>query len=258
MSATVAAPVVPALTTYLLRQADTALVLAQRLSAWIGHAPAIEEDLGVANIVLDLIGQARLLYGYAGECEGQGRSEDDFAYLREGADFVNVTLAELPNGDFGRTIARQCVLDVWRLETFERLTTSSDVRLAAIAAKAVREIRYHLRYSSAWLVRLGDGTEDSKARVSVALKSLWPYTVELFHDDAVEVDLVARRVVPDCTVVRAAFESRLAGILADATLERPADSPFRWFGKQGAHTEHLGHLLADMQSLHRAHPGVRW
>jgi ring-1,2-phenylacetyl-CoA epoxidase subunit PaaC len=243
---------------YALRLADTALVLAQRLSAWIGHAPAIEEDLGISNIALDLIGQARLLYSYAGELEGAGRSEDDFAYLREECDFLNATMAELPNGDFGTTIVRQCLLDVWRLETFERLVASSDARLAAIAAKAVKEIRYHLKYSSGWLVRLGDGTEESHRRVAEALAQLWPYVHEWFVEDGVESALVVKGVAPSAADVREAFETRLAAILAEATLSRPADVEYRWFGKRGQHTEHLGRLLGDMQSLHRAHPGAQW
>lgn len=244
--------------TYVLRLADTALVLAQRLCAWIGHAPAIEEDLGLANVSLDLLGQARLLYGYAGEREGRGRGEDDFAYLREECDFLNATMAELPNGDFGRTIVRQCLIDLWRLATYEGLTGSSDARLAAIAAKALPEIRYHVRYSSGWLVRLGDGTAESHDRVATALTALWPYTREWFDADAVETTLAAHGVIPEAAHGRAAFEARLAPLLAEATLTRPADVPFGWYGKRAQHSEHLGHLLADLQSLHRAHPGARW
>ena len=209
--------------TYAIRQADTALILAQRLSAWIGHGPAIEEDLGFANIALDLLGQARLLYAYASEIESQGRSEDDFAYLREECDFLNVTMAEIPNGDFGFTIVRQCLLDCWRLENFERLTHSTDSRLAEIAAKSVKEIRYHLKYSAGWLVRLGDGTAESHRRVAEALAQLWPYVHEWFVEDAAESALVALGVVPAAADLREAFDKRLALILAEATLSRPAD-----------------------------------
>jgi len=244
--------------TYAIRQADTALILAQRLSAWIGHGPAIEEDLGFANIALDLLGQARLFYAYATEIEGRGRSEDDFAYLREECDFLNVTMAEIPNGDFGATIVRQCLLDCWRLETFERLTRSTDPRFAEIAAKSVKEIRYHLKYSAGWLVRLGDGTDESHRRVAEALTQLWPYVHEWFVEDAVESALVAKGATPSAADVREAFETRLAAILAEATLARPTDVEYRWFGKRGEHTEHLGRLLGDMQSLHRAHPGAQW
>jgi len=246
------------LTTYVLRLADTSLVLAQRLSAWIGHGPAIEEDLGCANISLDLLGQARLLYAYAGELEGAGRTEDDFAYLREECDFLNATMAELPNGDFGQTIVRQCLLDLWRLELFEQLTQSTDTRLAQIAAKAVKEIRYHSRYSSGWLVRLGDGTDESHQRVATALVTLWPYVAEWFAEDALEQALAERSVVPSVAAVQAGFEARLAPILREATLTRPSNVDYRWFGKRTQHSEHLSHLLAELQSLHRAHPGAQW
>ncbi len=258
MSAVTAPVADRALMTYVLRLADTALVLAQRLSAWIGHSPAIEEDLGCANIALDLLGQARLLYAYAGELEGAGRTEDDFAYLREECDFLNATMAELPNGDFGQTIVRQCLLDLWRLELFERLTQSTDVRLAQIAAKAVKEIRYHVRYSSGWLVRLGDGTDESHQRAAKALTTLWPYVTEWFAEDAMEQALTERGVAPSVAAVQVGFETRLAPILRDATLTRPVDVDYRWFGKRSQHSEHLGHLLADLQSLHRAHPGAQW
>ncbi len=258
MSAVIAAGTAHPTYLYTLRLADTALVLAQRLSAWIGHAPAIEEDLGISNIALDLIGQARLLYGYAGELEGAGRSEDDYAYLREECDFLNATMAELPNGDFGATIVRQCLMDIWRLETFERLAASSDARLAAIAAKAVKEIRYHLKYSSGWLVRLGDGTAESHRRVAAALGDLWPYVHEWFVADEVETALAADGVAPAVDDLKAAFEARLTPILCEAQLERPLDVAYRWFGKRAQHSEHLGLLLAEMQSLHRAHPGASW
>jgi len=248
----------PALYRYLLRLGDLSLVLGQRLAEWVGHAPAIEEDLGLANISLDLIGQARLLLSYAGEIEERGRGEDDLAFLREQGEFLNPTLAEQPNGDFGQTIVRQVLLDAFQLELYDRLAQSKDERLGAIAAKAVKETRYHLRYSSGWLVRLGDGTEESHARVQRALDRLWPYTVELFEEDSLDREMADRGIAPRLSEVHSAWSARLDAILAEATLQRPMDRPYAWFGKQGAHSEHLGYLLAEMQSLPRAHPGARW
>lgn len=243
---------------YLLRLADTSLVLAQRLGEWVGHAPALEEDLGLANTALDLLGQARLLYAYAGELEGAGRDEDALAFLREEADFLNVTLAEQPNGDFGDTVVRQFLLDAWQLELYERLQRSADPRLAAIAAKAVREKRYHLRYSSGWVVRLGDGTEESHARVSASLQQLWPYTRELCDADDLDRKMSSAGVAPDLSGLYAAWLRRVDAVLAEARLERPADTPYLWYGKQGRHSEHLGRLLALMQYLPRVHAGARW
>jgi ring-1,2-phenylacetyl-CoA epoxidase subunit PaaC len=248
----------PALYRYVLRLGDLALVLGQRLSEWVGHAPALEEDLGLANIALDLVGQARLLLGYAGELEGRGRSEDDIAFLREHAEYSNPTLVEQPNGDFGETIVRQVLIDAFQMALYERLVSSRDVRLAAIAEKAVKETRYHLRYSSSWLVRLGDGTEESHARVQRALERLWPYTFELFEADALDRDMAERGVAPALEDVRSEWNRHMDEVLAEATLQRPADRPYTWFGKRGEHSEHLGYLLTEMQYLPRAHPGARW
>lgn len=243
---------------YVLRLGDLSLVLAQRLGEWVGHAPALEEDLGLANVALDLIGQARLLLTYAGELEGRGRGEDELAFLREHGEYLNATLVELPNGDFGRTIVRQVLVDAFQLELYERMTASSDERLAEIAAKAVKEIRYHLRYSGGWLVRLGDGTEESHTRVQSALDSLWPYTVELFAEDELDRSMAEQGIAPRLSEVQSAWSLRIDSILADATLTRPADRPHAWHGKRGQHSEHLGYLLAEMQYLQRAHPGARW
>jgi ring-1,2-phenylacetyl-CoA epoxidase subunit PaaC len=243
---------------YVLRLGDTSLVLGQRLAEWVGHAPALEEDLGVANISLDLVGQARLLLTYAAEIEGRGRSEDDLAYLREQSEFRNVSLAEQPNGDFAETIVRHALLDAFRLELFQALQSSKDERLAQIAAKSVKEIRYHVRYSSGWLVRLGDGTEVSKARVQAALERLWRYTTELFSPDSIDVVMEEAGIAPKLADLRARWNTHVDQTLAAATLTRPADIPHSWHGKRGQHTEHLGYLLAEMQSLHRAHPGATW
>jgi phenylacetate-CoA oxygenase, PaaI subunit len=251
-------PVRAALLRYVLRLGDTSLVLGQRLGEWIGHAPALEEDLGLANIALDLIGQARLLLTYAGEIEGRGRDEDALAFLRDGSDFFNLTLVEQPNGDFGRTIVRQLLVDAWQLEVYEALCASTDRRLAEIAAKAVKETRYHLRYSAGWTVRLGDGTEESHRRVQTALDELWPFTVELVTADEIDALLASRGIAPPLEELAPRWNARIDEVLREATLQRPADVPYAWFGKQGVHSEHLGYLLAEMQFLQRAYPGARW
>ncbi len=243
---------------YVLRLADTSLILGQRLGEWIGHAPAIEEDLGLANTALDLIGQARMLLTYAGELEGRGRSEDDLAFMREESQFFNFTLAEQPNGDFGHTIVRQCLIDAWQLELFERLATSSDARLAAIAAKAVKEARYHFRYSAGWLVRLGDGTAESHERVQRALEQLWPHTNEMFDADALDDEMAKQGIAPPLAEVERAWSARIDAVLAEATLQRPARVPFSWYGKRGQHGESFGYLIAEMQHLQRTHPGATW
>lgn len=243
---------------YLLRLADTSLVLAQRLGEWVGHAPALEEDLGLANVALDLLGQGRLLLARAGAIEGRGRSEDQLAFLRDESEYLNVTLVEQPNGDFADTIARQFLVDAWQYELYGALRQSTDAELAAIAAMALRETAYHLRYSGGWLVRLGDGTDLSRARSQAAVERLWPFTRELFDADDVEREIAAQGIGPLPAALEAAWSARVDETFAEATLTRPADAPFHWYGKQGRHSEHLGYLLAEMQSLHRAHPGAAW
>ena len=180
------------------------------------------------------------------------------AFSREQGEYLNPTLAEQPNGDFGHTIVRQVLIDAFQLELYERLTNSADERLSEIAAKAVKETRYHLRYSSDWLVRLGDGTQESRARVQSALERLWPYTVELFEEDDLDREMADCGIAPRLADVRAAWSSRIDAVLAEATLERPRDRPYSWFGKRGQHSEHLGYMLADMQYMQRAYPGARW
>jgi len=248
----------PALFRYLLRLGDTSLVLGQRLGEWVGHSPALEEDLGLANISLDLIGQARLLLTYAGGIEGKGRDEDALAFLRDAPSFANLTLVEQPNGDFGRTIVRQCLLDAWQLELYEALASSRDARLSSIASKAVKETRYHFHYSSDWLVRLGDGTAESHGRVQRALEDLWRFTEELFAADEVEEQLGRAGVAPVLADLQPRWSSRMDAALHEATLVKPPPSPYPWHGKRGVHTEHLGHLLAEMQHLQRTYPGARW
>lgn len=243
---------------YVLRLGDTSLVLGQRLAEWVGHSPALEEDLGLANLSLDLIGQARLLLSYAGEIEGAQRGEDELAFFRDAPAFVNLTLAEQPNGDFGRTIVRQCLLDAWQLEVYEGLRGSADTRLASIAAKAIKETRYHFRFSSEWMVRLGDGTEESHRRVQDALNDLWRFTTEFFAADEVDNSLAAAGIAPDLATLQPRWLARIDEVLKEATLARPAPVPYQWHGKRGVHTEHLGHMLAEMQHLQRTYPGAQW
>ncbi|MGH8243233.1 MAG: 1,2-phenylacetyl-CoA epoxidase subunit PaaC [Steroidobacteraceae bacterium] len=243
---------------HVLRLADTNLVLAQRLGEWVGHAPALEEDLGLANVSLDLLGQARMLLTHAGELEGRGRGEDELAYLREQSDCLNLTLVEQPNGDFAQTIVRQVLFDAWQAELCAGLAHSMDGKLAAISAKAAKECSYHLRYSSGWLIRLGDGTAESHDRAQAALARLWPFTNELFDADDVDRAVAAAGIAPAPETLADGWSRRIDGVLAEASLERPPPASFGWYGKQGRHGEHLGYLLAEMQSLHRAHPGATW
>jgi ring-1,2-phenylacetyl-CoA epoxidase subunit PaaC len=243
---------------YVLRLADTSLVLGQRLGEWVGHAPALEEDLGLANVSLDLLGQARFLLTYAGELEGQGRTEDDLAMDRDGADFLNLALVEQPNRDFGHTIVRQVLVDALQLKLYEALQSSKDARLAEVAAKALKETRYHFRYSAGWLVRLGDGTEESHRRVQAALNELWRFTREFFVADDVDREMASVGVAPALADIKPGWDSLIDEVLREATLKRPADVPYSWHGKRGQHTEHLGYLLAEMQFLHRAYPGASW
>ena len=243
---------------YVLRLGDTSLVLGQRLGEWVGHAPALEEDLGLANLALDLIGQARLFLTYAGELEGRGRDEDALAFFRDAPEFTNLTLAEQPNGDFGHTVVRQWLIDCWQLEIYAALLASTDTRLAAIAAKALKETRYHHRFSSGWLMRLGDGTDESHARVQRALDSLWRFTSELFAPDEVDERMRAAGIAPALAEPSSRWSSRVDEDLAAATLVRPAAAPHPWHGRRGVHSEHLSHMLSEMQHLQRTYPGARW
>jgi ring-1,2-phenylacetyl-CoA epoxidase subunit PaaC len=248
----------PALFEYVLRLGDTHLVLGHRVSEWCGHGPALEEDLALANIALDLIGQARLLLQYAGTVEGLGRSEDDLAYLRDGRDYRNLLLVEQPNGHYGDTIARQFLFDAFAVELWAALTHSADAQLAAIAGKAIKEHQYHWRHSSGWMIRLGDGTDESHARMQAALERLWPYTGEMLTPDDMDRAMHDAQIGPDPAAIAARWNARIDGVLAEATLTRPEDGWMQRGGKTGRHSEHLGHLLAEMQSVHRAYPGATW
>lgn len=243
---------------YTLRLADTALILGHRLSEWVGHSPVIEEDLAFGNMSLDLIGQARTLYTYAGEIEGKGRNEDALAYLRDARDYRNLLLAEQPNGDFAATMVRQLLYSAFALPHFERLARSKDATLAAIAAKAVKEMAYHLRHSAEWTIRLGDGTEESHARAQSALDELWPYVGEMFEVDPAERALIEAGVAVDPAAVRGPFDKSIDDVLAEATLTRPRDGYMQSGGRSGQHTEHLGHILSELQFMQRAYPGATW
>lgn len=243
---------------YLLRLADDRLVLGHRLSEWCGHAPILEEDIALANIALDLIGQASALLKLAGGIEGKGRTDDALAYFRDAIEFRNAQLVELPNGDFAATIVRQFLFDAWDVLLLERLTTATDESLAGIAAKALKEARYHLRHSAEWVRMLGDGTAESHARAQRALDELWPYTHELFLVDAIDREAVAAGIGVDTEALRPVWQETVERVLRDATLTRPKNGFAPRGGRTGRHTEHLGRMLADMQSLARAHPGAAW
>ena len=243
---------------YLLRLGDDRLILGHRLSEWTGHGPILEEDIALANIALDLIGQAASLLRLAGEVEGKGRDEDALSYFRDGVKFRNALLVEQPNGDFGQTIVRQFLFDAYSVLLLEALTKCGHEQLAAIAAKSLKEDKYHLRHSSEWMVRLGDGTAESKARVQRALDALWRFTGELFVPDAVDEAVAADGVAVDLAGIKARWDAIVDDVLARATLVRPADGGMRRGGRTGRHTEHLGHLLATMQIVARSHPGATW
>jgi ring-1,2-phenylacetyl-CoA epoxidase subunit PaaC len=240
----------------ILARADDALVHAHRLSEWCGHAPMLEEDLALANVALDLLGQARSLYQYAAQLEGQGRTEDDLAYLRDAPQFRNLLLLEQPNGDFAHTITRLFLHSAALLPWWTAAMQSRDATLAAIAAKAEKEVAYHVRHSAEWLIRLGDGTEDSHRRTADAVARLWPFTGELFTPD--NPDLVAQSILPDPAALRPQWDATVTRVLAQATLDRPRDGWMQAGGRRGVHTEHLGHMLAIMQHLQRAYPGATW
>ena len=243
---------------YCLRLGDDALVLAQRLCEWSARSPQLEEDVALMNLALDLLGQARSLLSLAGAREGQGRDEDDLAYLRDEPDFVNVQLVELENGDFGRTMARQLLVSAYAVPLWQGLCSSADPDLAGIAGKAVKEVTYHLDHARSWVVRLGDGTEESHRRVQAGLDEVWPYAFELFESDELVQRLVARGVVPDPAVLQAAWLTTVQEVLAEATLTVPETDWRPSGGRRGVHTEAFGYLLAELQHVHRSHPGASW
>lgn len=247
-----------ALFDYLLRLGDDSLILGQRLTEWCGHAPALEIDLSLANIGLDLIGQASLFLNLAGEVEGKGRDGDRLAFHRDVLAFRNCLLVEQPNGDFAQTIARQFLFSTMQLSLFERLTGSSDHRIAEIAAKAVKEVRYHAELASDWVVRLGDGTEESRRRMVDGLDWFWRFVDEMFQSDEIEQSLTRAGIAVDRAELRQGFDATVGNVLRDATLPLPEYPRALTGGRIGHHDEHLGHLLATMQYLPRTYPDAVW
>ncbi|UYV36062.1 phenylacetate-CoA oxygenase subunit PaaC [Rhodobacteraceae bacterium D3-12] len=244
---------------FLLRMGDNTLILGHRVSEWCGHAPVLEEDIALANTALDLIGQTQMWLGLAAEVEGEGRSADDLAFLRDAWDFRNVLLCELPNGDFGQTLMRQFLFDAWQELMLTALKGSSNARVAEIAEKASKEVAYHVERSGDTVIGLGDGTEESHARMQAALDYLYPYVGELFEGDQVDAAMVAAGVAPDPGSLRAAYDAKLADVMSAATLSIPGDRFAHMGGRDGRmHTEHLGHILTQMQWLQRAYPGASW
>lgn len=244
---------------YLLRLGDNAMVLSQRLCELCGKGPALEEDMALSNVSLDLLGQTRMWYTYAAELEGAGRDEDKLAYLRDAQDYKNVLLVEQPNGNYAHTLVRQFFFDTWHYFLIGALTKCSDLRIAEIAEKSLKEVTYHLRRSGDLVVRLGDGTEVSRQFTQTAVDELWMYTGEVFNYDAVDEAMVAEGIAPPAAMLREQWLSHVSDILGEATLTMPpADAWMQKGGKQGRHTEHLGYLLAEMQFLQRAYPGSEW
>jgi len=241
-----------------LRMGDNALVLAQRLGEWTGRGPALEEDLALTNVTLDLVGHARLWLAYAGELEGRSRTEDALAYGRDQRAFANVLLVERPNGDYAHTTARQFCFDVWHALALRALSSSLDPRIAEIAAKAAPEVAYHARRSAAWVVRMGDGTAESHARIAAAFDAVWPYTGELFTPDAIDTENAHSGIGFEVAALRDPWREHVGRVLADATLAMPEDGAMHTGGKSGRHTEALSYLLAEMQSVARSVPAQRW
>lgn len=247
-----------ALFEYLLRLGDDSLILGHRLSEWCGHGPILEEDIALTNLSLDLIGQATSILEYAGKVEGKGRSEDDLAFLRFDKDYRNLLLVERPNGDFGVTIMRQFLFDAYRKPLFERLVHSSDEMIAAIAEKSLKETKYHLKHSSEWVIRLGDGTEESHQRIQDALDDLWKYAAEIFYEDTVDAELQEKGILPDMDTLKADWEQTVHAVLEEATLKIPSNNWKQEGGRKGLHTEHFGYILAELQYMQRAYPNMEW
>lgn len=243
---------------YSIRLADDALILGQRLSEWCSNGPTLEEDLALANVALDFIGRAQMFYAYASRLAADGRSEDDLAFGRDCREFRNLLITELPRGDFAFTLGRQLIIDLYNELFLAALARSRDEHLAAIAAKAVKETHYHVRRSREWIVRLGDGTDESHRRVQKAFDDLWGYVPELFQMDALEQALCADGIAVDRASLREPWQAAIAAVLKEATLELPEADWSVSGGREGLHTEHLGHLLAEMQFLQRAYPGLEW
>jgi ring-1,2-phenylacetyl-CoA epoxidase subunit PaaC len=243
---------------YLLRLGDNCLILGHRLSEWCGHGPALEEDLALSNVALDMIGQTQLWLGLAAEVEGRGRDADKLAYLRDAGEFRNVLLVEQPNGDFANTMARQFYFDAWHYLMLRELSSSADARIAEIAAKALKEVSYHLERSREWVIRLGDGTEESHRRMQDGIDDLWMFTGELFEMDDVDREILARGIGPDLAALHAPWLDLVRATAEEATLTLPQPGWTQRGGKRGVHSEHLGYILTELQFLQRAYPNATW
>jgi len=247
-----------ALKNYCLRLADNSLILGHRLSEWCGHGPILEEDLALINTSLDKIGQARFLYQYVAELTGGGKTEDDFAYMRNEREFMNTQLVEQPNGDYAFTIVRELLNDAFDYLLYNELTKSKDKRLAALGTKSLKEVTYHLRHCSDWVIRMGDGTEESNQRAQVALDELWTFSNELFEMNEVDTTLVAAGIAPDLSKLKPEWNKIIDEVLVKATLKKPETVFFKTGSRNGIHSEHLGHLLTEMQYLQRTYPNAEW
>lgn len=243
---------------YTLRLADNSLVLAQRLSEWTGHGPFLEEDLALTNVALDTFGAATSLLEYAAQVEGKGRSADDLAYFRHEREYTNVLLVEQPNGDYAKTIVRQAFVDHFNLLVYTELAKSKDETIAGIAQKAIKEVTYHVRHSSSWVLRFGDGTEESHNRAQEAVNELWRFTGELFEMDDVENNLVKEGIAVNTSLLKEKWEKQITDLLTKATLKKPESSFMQSGGRKGMHTEHLGYLLSEMQTVPRMYPNAKW
>lgn len=243
---------------YVLRLADTVLILGHRLTEWSAHAPTMEEDIALSNIALDLVGQARTLYAHAATLEGKGRSEDDLAFLRDPEEFLNLQIVERPNKDFAVTMARQLAYSTFAELAWGALKASKDEVIAGVAAKAEKECTYHVRHAAEWVIRLGDGTAESHSRMQAGLDDVWMYTGEMFETDAVDTAMIAAGISVDPRALQPAWMAAMADVIAEATLTKPTAGTMQTGGRNGLHTEHLGHLLAQMQVLQRSHPGAQW
>ncbi|MBL7895908.1 MAG: phenylacetate-CoA oxygenase subunit PaaC [Bacteroidia bacterium] len=243
---------------YTLRLADNSLVLAQRLSEWTGHGPFLEEDLALTNVALDTFGTATSLLEYAAQVEGKGRSADDLAYFRHEREYTNVLLVEQPNGDYAKTIIRQAFVDHFNLLLYTELAKSKDETIAGIAQKAIKEVTYHVRHSSSWVLRFGDGTEESHNRAQEAVNELWRFTGELFEMDEVENNLVKEGISVNTSLLKEKWEKQITDLLTKATLKKPESSFMQSGGRKGMHTEHLGYLLSEMQTVPRMYPNAKW
>lgn len=247
-----------ALFEYTIRLADDSLILGHRMSEWCGHGPILEEDIAMTNIALDLVGQATNLLEYAGKVEGKGRDGDALAFLRFDREYKNLLLVEQPNGDFGMTMMRQFLFDAFRKPFYERLQHSADKQLAAIAEKSLKETKYHLKHSSEWVIRLGDGTDESHSRIQDSLNTLWRYTSELFYSDKVDVEMQKSGVAPNMSEVFDDWNETTHKVLEEATLTIPTNNWKQEGGRKGMHSEHMGHILCELQYMQRAYPNMEW